>query len=416
MIKFINNKPNPSRGPGNEVNMISESFVPGRVTVIIPTYNYAEYITGCLNSVFNQKIEDLEVIVVDDGSTDGTSSMLSPFGDRIRYFSQENSGLPAARNNGIKHATGEFIQFLDSDDILGENAIPARLDFLRKNQDLHVAVCQNKIFLETDFAGKPILSGEWSLYRSNLEVHLCFFNIAPPHAFLCRRNVISKTGFFDTSLKACEDYDYWLRATVNGFLPHYCPDGVVFYRRHPNSMSSNKENQFYHDAILHKRLYEYLLVKGKYPLARLSAGYLAFAAGIVTTINRLYQIDKRMEIINELHNLLTDVMSLLEKQNIHSLYRCDLTTKLYFYVLADLLNRNPSLRKKLASCRCVRQLLEISDRYTYLPSLLFSAIKSYNKNKIEATQLIRLSIKRKKTFELFRRVFNHFFVFKKQSA
>ena len=164
------------------------------VSVIIPSYNYAEYLSTTLNSVLAQRLEDIEVVLVDDGSTDATADVLKSYRDRIDYIYQEKAGLSAARNTGINNSTGEFILFLDADDILGPGSIASQVKYLQRNPSAFVAVCENKLFREKDNNGQPKPFGSWPLYRKNLTVHLCYFNIAPPHAFLFRRQAIVETG------------------------------------------------------------------------------------------------------------------------------------------------------------------------------------------------------------------------------
>ena len=229
-------------------------YIRSRVSVIIPTYNYSRFILDAIKSALVQDVHDLEIIVVDDGSTDNTSDIIKPYTDSVQYIHQENAGLSAARNTGVSASTGEFILFLDADDMLGPDAVASQVAYLEQNLAAFVAVCENKLFSEKDNNGQPKPFGSWALCRENLGVHLCYFNIAPPHAFLFRRQTISETGWFDHQLTACEDYDFWLRAAVKGFIPHYNPSGLVYYRRHPASMSADLVNQHLHDAILHKRL------------------------------------------------------------------------------------------------------------------------------------------------------------------
>lgn len=260
-----------------------------RVSIIIPTYNYAQFVTQSVASAINQKIDDVEVIVVDDGSTDNTKYVLTPYLSKIKYIYQKNAGLSAARNTGIKASSGEFIQFLDADDLLGKDSILHRLQFLKKNPDITVTVCRNSLFTETTKNGypKPIFTKSWPLYKNHLDVHLCYFNIAPPHAFLCRRSAILASGWFDTQLKACEDYDFWLRAAIAGHLPHYCPKGLVYYRRHAESMSANLANQYRFDVILHRRLYDILKKYPGFPPDNPLEGRLAFLAGTLKTVQHL---------------------------------------------------------------------------------------------------------------------------------
>ena len=263
-------------------------YVRTRVSVIIPTYNYSQFILDAIKSALAQDIPDLEIIVVDDGSTDNTADVLEPYKNSIKYFYQDNAGLSPARNTGISASTGEFILFLDADDMLGPDAVASQVAYLEQNRSAFVAVCENKLFRETDSNDKPKPFGSWPLCRENLGVHLCYFNIAPPHALLFRRQVISETGWFDEQLTACEDYDFWLRAAVRGFIPHYNPSGLVYYRRHQASMSADLENQHLHDAILHKRLSTLLDQYPEFPEGHRFEGLLAFATGTMLTSARLH--------------------------------------------------------------------------------------------------------------------------------
>ncbi|MDY6986993.1 MAG: glycosyltransferase [Thermodesulfobacteriota bacterium] len=266
----------------------SDELPPDRVSVIIATYNYGHFILDAIDSVLEQSVLDLEIIIVDDGSEDNTSKILHPYRKRLNYIYQKNAGLSAARNTGIANSTGEFIQFLDADDMLGPDTLIAQLRYLQRHPDVDIVVCRNRLFEVTSPDGHPLCSGTWHLFQRGLDLHLCYFNIAPPHAFLCRRRAIIETGWFDTRLKACEDYDFWLRAAVRGFVPHYNPQGLVYYRRHKESMSANSVNQFSHDSILHKRLSELLDEYPKYPEGRRLEGLLAFSSGAIVTAARLH--------------------------------------------------------------------------------------------------------------------------------
>jgi glycosyltransferase involved in cell wall biosynthesis len=256
------------------------------VSVIIPTYNYGSFLAECVNSVFRQSEKNIEIIIVDDGSTDNTSDVVKAFKGRVKYIFQENKGLSAARNTGLKYASGDFVQLLDSDDLLGINAIAAKANFLRQNPDVSIAVSSpNHLFSSLSADGEPIITGDWHLYRSNLDIHLAYFNIAPIHAFLVRRTAVERVGYFDESLEACEDYDYWLRAAALGYVPHYCGEGMaVYYRRHPTSMSSNLRKQYHHDALLHHVVLKVLFSDRKIQISQ--NHWLAFFAGLLTTLMR----------------------------------------------------------------------------------------------------------------------------------
>lgn len=110
------------------------------VSIVIPTYNYATYLPKALASCFDQTHENIEIIVVDDGSTDATREVVEEFWDRVQYVYQENSGVSAARNKGLELASGEFTTFLDADDYLTEDSIETKLQILLEHKDIGIVV------------------------------------------------------------------------------------------------------------------------------------------------------------------------------------------------------------------------------------------------------------------------------------
>ena len=307
-----------------------------RVSVVIPTYNYSHFILDAVKSALAQDVHDVQIIVVDDGSTDNTSDIIKPYTDRIKYIYQENAGLSAARNTGVRNSTGEFILFLDADDVLGPNSIASQVSFFERNPGAAVVVCENRLFEETDDHGSPKESGTWELYRKNLAVHLCYFNIAPPHAFLFRRQAIIKTGWFDDQLTACEDYDLWIRAAVKGFIPHYNPSGVVYYRRHPKSMSADLVNQHLHDAILHNRLARLLDQYPDFPNGNRVEGLLAFSAGAILTSSRLlgHSLTGASELMQLALKHIEEVKKLVKSQK----SGWNVLTKLFYFRICEFLS------------------------------------------------------------------------------
>lgn len=258
--------------------------VAGRVSVVVPAYNYAHFLPHCLASVFGQACADLEVIVVDDGSSDDTAAVVARE-PRARYLHQANAGLSAARNTGLVASSGEFLLFLDADDLLAPRTLAARVAFLAARPTAGVAVCRNRQFIDTMPDGQPRPGPPWYLPPRDLAPRLLHFNLAPPHAWLLRRHVADAVGLFDTGLRACEDHDYWLRALVAGHAPLYSPVGEVFYRKHPASMSADHTRQWQHDAILHERILDALARHGDLGLGR--AAWLAAWSGACQTLARL---------------------------------------------------------------------------------------------------------------------------------
>ena len=183
------------------------------ITVIIPTFNRAERLSGAIQSVIDQTHSDWELIIVDDGSTDDTEGVVRSFGDdRIHYTKQENRGVSAARNVGIERARGELIAFLDSDDRWEPRKLEVQKSFLDSNPDVHI--CQTEeIWIRNGVRVNPKQKHKkpsgW-IFKECLP--LCCVS---PSGVMIRRVVFERIGLFDESLLSCEDYDLWLRASLH---------------------------------------------------------------------------------------------------------------------------------------------------------------------------------------------------------
>lgn len=259
-----------------------------RVSVVIPSYNYGHFLDACLASVFRQDMP-LEVIVVDDGSTDDTAAVVARHGGRVKYIPQENAGPTAARNNGLQASTGAYVQFLDADDLLGKDALRARVDTLRSVGNRGVAVCTTQLFSRQLPGGSPVFQGWWHLYREDLPMHLCRLNVAPTHAFLVPRRALDVIGTLDASIKACEDYDLWLRALGCGFPPVYSPHGRVHYRKHAASRSAVKLRKagFPFDVVVHEKKARGDYGEGVARSLATAPGTIAFCDGVLSTAIRI---------------------------------------------------------------------------------------------------------------------------------
>jgi glycosyltransferase involved in cell wall biosynthesis len=178
------------------------------VSVIIPSYNRKWILREAIDSVLTQDFTDFELIVVDDGSTDGTHASISDYGAAIRYIHQENRGVSAARNTGIRAARGELIALLDSDDTWLPGKLKAQADFFRTHPD--ACICQTEeIWIRNGVRvnpGKRHRKASGMIFERSLT--LC---LVSPSAVMMRKCLLDGVGVFDESLPACEDYDLWLR-------------------------------------------------------------------------------------------------------------------------------------------------------------------------------------------------------------
>lgn len=185
-----------------------------KLTVIIPTYNRVKELSRALNSVMRQKLpkvlQSLQLIVVDDGSTDETSDLMARKFPQVEYLKQDNSGVSAARNAGLKLANGEWIAFLDSDDEWLPDKLYRQFELLEQTGLLvcHTQETWIRNGVKVNQMDKHQKAGGWIFERC---LPICAMS---PSSIVIHRSVFEAVGMFDESLPACEDYDLWLRISA----------------------------------------------------------------------------------------------------------------------------------------------------------------------------------------------------------
>jgi glycosyltransferase involved in cell wall biosynthesis len=205
------------------------------VSVIIPCFKQACFLTDAIESVLAQSYPHLEVIVVDDGSPDDTSDVASRY-PGVRYIRQENQGLSAARNTGIRESQGEFLVFLDADDRLTPKALESGVQQLRQCPSAAFVAGKHR---HISIDGSPLPSMQSRHIDRDHYVELLRANyIGCPANVMYRRAVFDDVHGFDTSLRAVEDYDLYLRV-ARKFVMACHRNVVAEYRTHGDSMSSN---------------------------------------------------------------------------------------------------------------------------------------------------------------------------------
>jgi glycosyltransferase involved in cell wall biosynthesis len=205
------------------------------VSVVVPCYNHGRFLPDALESIARQTHPHVEVVVIDDGSTDDTATIARSSAG-VQYRHQPNAGLAAARNAGLEASTAAFIVFLDADDRLLPEAIATNVAFLEADPRLAFVSGEHRYVDEegrvsAEWSGNPVAEGHYaSLLRRNY--------IGMIATVMFRRGVLVAQGGFDTGLEACEDYDLYLRiARVHPVAAH--ASVVAEYRRHSAAMSND---------------------------------------------------------------------------------------------------------------------------------------------------------------------------------
>lgn len=220
------------------------------VSVIIPAYNCENFLSQAIDSVLQQTYENVELIVVDDGSRDNTATVAGKYENRLKYIHQQNGGVSKARNTGLRHATGEYVAFLDSDDVWDKMKLECQIHALEKNKDIDWIFCDFKytkkgnvlpgriyesgfnIFKEYKykiidfFDHKTYISVSEEnvyVYWGNIYKYLFKGNFILPSSVLFRKKMVDEVGYLNEDYRVAEETEYFLRCSRNhiaGFIHH----------------------------------------------------------------------------------------------------------------------------------------------------------------------------------------------------
>jgi glycosyltransferase involved in cell wall biosynthesis len=202
-----------------------------------------------VDSALGQTYTKKEVIVVDDGSTDDIAEILQPYvrEQKIIYIHQENKGLPAARNTGIKASHGEFIALLDSDDIFLPNKIERQVAYLRQHPDCGVCYCDMYQFYEEE--PERLLKLDYTYYSGDdVFPNLLRMNFIGPLTVVLRKSEIDRVGLFDETYRRSEDWEYWVRLAQHGVRFEHLPEMLAKYRMRRMSASHDWKSEIQRKA------------------------------------------------------------------------------------------------------------------------------------------------------------------------
>ncbi|EKE05178.1 MAG: cell wall biosynthesis glycosyltransferase-like protein [uncultured bacterium] len=208
------------------------------VSIIIPTYNSELFIEESLESVFKQTYKNYEIIVIDDGSSDSTRSILTKYKNRIVFLKKNNGGPASARNLGIIHSKGKYICFLDSDDLWSPSKLQDQVEYMNHN-DCELSYTDSKVFITKD--KKVINLGILKCdLKGTIFKDLFWNNFLINSTVMIKRICIDSVGLQNESKKiiGAEDYEYWLRVSLVFKIGHI-PKTLTSYRLHNNNLLGN---------------------------------------------------------------------------------------------------------------------------------------------------------------------------------
>jgi glycosyltransferase involved in cell wall biosynthesis len=197
------------------------------VSVIVPVFNGEKYIEETLEAILNQDYTSKEVIVVDDGSEDGSSEIIQTFSE-VKYIYQENSGVPVARNRGLREAKGEFIAFSDQDDLWKKHKLSDQVNYLLDNPEAEYVICKRKVFLEPGLTPPSWLRKEL-LDSENVDYS--------PSSLVARASAFQEIGMFNTEVENASDVDWLFKAKDAGIGKGVIEKVLYLKRIHENNHS-----------------------------------------------------------------------------------------------------------------------------------------------------------------------------------
>ena len=207
-----------------------------KVSVIIPTFNRLSLISRAIDSVLKQTLKPFEIIVVDDGSSDNTSTLIKNNYKSVKLIKQKNLGVSKARNVGIKNSSGDWIALLDSDDEWKKNKLEVQIKSLSEHD--YYSVCHtNEIWIRNGTrVNQKKRHQKYGGYIFDKCLDICRIS---PSSVIFQKNIINEVGWFDENLSICEDYDLWLRITANFKILFIDKPLVIKYGGHSDQLSKS---------------------------------------------------------------------------------------------------------------------------------------------------------------------------------
>lgn len=237
-----------------------------KVSVLIPVYNSEIYIADAIRSALDQTYTNIELIIVDDGSTDNSLQIAKEFeSEKVKVFSQSNLGAPRARNVAFEKSTGDYIQYLDADDLLAPNKIETQINILSQNDNNYIAFCSHTRDINNFLRGRYLNQEINKDYSNPIDLYLDLFNDKGNvlvMSWLSPRALIHKAGVWDERLIKAQDPEFFIRVALNSKAVIFCSQTNVYYRpAGTTSIAANRNPKAIESVILSNELIQETILK-----------------------------------------------------------------------------------------------------------------------------------------------------------
>ena len=294
------------------------------VSIVIPVYNGANYVSEAIESALKQTYKNIEIIVVNDGSTDNTEKIVKKYGDKIRYFYKENGGVASALNLGIKNMKGEYFSWLSHDDIYYPNKIERQIEELKNIDKDNILYSGFELINDkSEFLYAWEIASKNEYRKLNNSFYALLLSGLDGCSLLIPKKAFYEVDFFNEDLKCTQDYDLWFKIFKNGYKIKYMPEVLLQYRIHESQDTKRKLKSvieegnklwIYMISNLSEDDYKYIFYN-EYSLLKLLKNYLISSSYDKT----LEFIDERLNILQkenkkyyELNNKISIIVNLLK--------------------------------------------------------------------------------------------------------
>jgi glycosyltransferase involved in cell wall biosynthesis len=279
------------------------------VSIVMPAYNSRAHIVESIQSVINQTYQNWELIVIDDGSSDNTFSIVEELGEldtRIKLTKQKNQGIGATRNNGYSKSSGSWIAFLDHDDLWHSGKLEQQMNAALSNPQFDVIFSGGWFFYNNDIKKLTEYKTIYGTFKHNeMYIRQLEENYIATLSVMVKRSLIEKIGSWDERklIQGCDDYDYWFRMARAKAVFYGVDEHLFYYRKHDNNYSNDNIKMFIAEANVLVKNFDRCILDTRPKVKKFEKKIHS----IILSLIRMGEIDKTLDVLKELNSLLPSV-------------------------------------------------------------------------------------------------------------